>query len=83
LKNPFGDPRFPRRNLVDGAVMLAFASGLIGMTVSSAIRTHGSRWISLIAVVAYAALLAVGAVQFRLGLRSIAPDPPGDGDTTP
>lgn len=56
--------------------MLAFASGLIGMTVSSLIRTHGSRWMPFVSLVIYAALLGVGAVQFRLALRSIAPDPP-------
>ena len=77
MKHPFGDPRFPRRNLIDGAVMLAFASGLIGMSVSSLIRTHGSRWIHFIGLVAYLLLLGVGVAQFRFGLRSLAPDPPG------
>jgi len=77
LKHPFGDPRFSRRNLFDGAVILAFSSCLIGMTVSSLIRTHGSRWIYFIALVAYVVLLGVAVAQFRLGLRSLAPDPPG------
>jgi hypothetical protein len=81
--NRFGDARFPRRNLSDGALMLAFLSFLIGMNVSGAIRTHGSRWIYFITLGVFAALLGIAVVQFRLGLQSIAPDPPGQGDTPP
>jgi hypothetical protein len=81
--HPFGDPRFPRRNLSDGAVMLAGSSLLIGMTVSGAIRTNGSRLIDFIVIVIYVALLGVAVVQFRLGLQSVAPDPPGEGDAPP
>jgi fatty acid desaturase len=76
--NRFSDARFPRRNLSDGALMLAFFSFLIGMNLSGAIRTHGSRWIYFIALVVFAALLSVAVAQFRLGLKSIAPDPPGE-----
>jgi len=74
----FSDARFPRRNLSDGALALAFTSFLIGMNLSGAIRTHGSRWIYVIVLVVFTGLLGVAVAQFRLGLKSIAPDPPGE-----
>jgi hypothetical protein len=63
--------------------MLAGSSLLIGMTVSGAIRAHGSRLIDFIVVVIYVALLGMAVVQFRLGLQSVAPDPPDDIDKSP
>jgi hypothetical protein len=74
--HPFGDPRFPRRNLSDGALSLALSSCLIGITVSAVLGTHGSRLVYFIALLIYAALLGVAVAQFRLGLHSVAPDPP-------
>lgn len=75
MKHPFSDPRFPRRNLLDGALLLAFSSGLVGMMVSGMIRTHGSRWIYLVCLVIYLGLVGVAVAQFRVGLRSVPPDP--------
>ena len=76
MKHPFGDPRFPRRNLTDGALALALSSGLVGMMVSGVIRTHGSRIIYLVSLLIYLGLVGVAVAQFRVGLGSVPPDPP-------
>lgn len=82
MKHPFGDPRFPRRNLLDGALILALSSGLVGMQVSGLIRTHGSRMLELVSLVSCLVLVGVAVAQFRLGLRSVPPDPP-EAEATP
>lgn len=82
MKHPFGDPRFPRQNLTVGALILALSSGLVGMMVSGMIGTHGSRWIYLVSLVIYLGLVGIAVAQFRIGLRSVPPDPP-ERDMTP
>lgn len=77
MKQLFGDPRFPRENLWSGAAMIGLSSFLVGTILSHLLSSRGSV-LDFIALVAVAVALGTATALFRVGLRSVAPDPPSE-----
>ena len=70
----FGDPSFPRRNLIAGALLLALSAVQFGSTVERIIWIHVT-WVDYVFLVIWVALFFAGLKTFRVGLASVPPDP--------
>lgn len=70
----FGDPSFPRRDLITGALLLTVSALQVGATVERIIWSHVT-WVDCVFLVLWVALFFVGLKTFRMGLASVPPDP--------
>jgi hypothetical protein len=70
----FGDPIFPKKNLMAGAFILAFSSFEVGSSIERLIWSNAHP-VDYVFLVWWVGLLFVAIKTFRLGLASVPPDP--------
>jgi uncharacterized membrane protein YidH (DUF202 family) len=75
----FGDPTFPKKNIVGGSLIMAVAGFEFGTFVQRAIQSRGDR-VGYVMLLLVLALFFIGIKTFRLGLAFVPWDP-GDQQT--
>jgi hypothetical protein len=77
----FGDPRYPRRNLSTGALLLGLTSFRVGELTEHVFSTEVTTK-DYIVLVVWLVLALLAVIDVRLGVAALPPDPKDDGSNT-
>ncbi len=74
----FGDPKYPRRNIGSGALLLALTSFQVGNTYERIFTPAASRY-DYVDFAIWLVLAVLAVIDVRLGIAALPPDPRDQG----